>query len=92
MHDKCVHATYNGRVQGIGFRFSVERVATSLGLNGWVKNLMNGSVELVCEGKEADLKIFIAKIDSIFRTYIRNAEIEWSDATGEFDGFDIRGD
>lgn len=90
--NRRVHATYEGWVQGVGFRFSAERAAASLGLSGWVKNLGDGRVELVCEGKEADLKGFIAKIDSIFKTYIRNAEIEWSNATGEFDGFDIRGD
>lgn len=87
-----VHATYEGWVQGVGFRFSAERAAVSLGLGGWVRNLPDGRVELVCEGQEADLKRFLEKIDSIFRTYIRNAEIEWSGATGEFDGFDIRGE
>jgi acylphosphatase len=90
--NRRVHATYEGWVQGVGFRFSAERAAASSGLSGWVKNLGDGRVELVCEGREADLKGFIAKIGSIFKTYIRDAEIEWSDATGEFDGFDIRGD
>ncbi len=90
--NRRVHATYEGWVQGVGFRFSAERAAASLGLIGWVKNLEDGRVELVCEGKEADLKAFIAKIDSIFKIYIRKSEIEWSNATGEFGGFDIRGD
>lgn len=90
--NKRVHATYNGWVQGVGFRFSAERAAASLGLSGWVKNLRDGRVEVVCEGRDADLKGFLAKIDSTFRTYIRSADIEWGEATGEFDGFDIRGD
>jgi acylphosphatase len=88
--NRRVHATYEGWVQGVGFRFTAERAAASLGLSGWVKNLEDGRVELVCEGKDADLKGFITKINSTFKTYIRNAEIEWGNATGEFDGFDIR--
>ena len=90
--DKSVHAIYAGSVQGVGFRFSAERAATSLGLKGWVKNLGDGRVEIVCEGKEEVLKEFINKIDSVFKTYIGSADIEWGSATGALDGFDIRFD
>ena len=90
--NRRVHATYEGRVQGVGFRFSAERAAAAFGLSGWVKNLRDGRVELVCEGNEADLKGFFEKMHSIFKTYIRNSGLEWGEATGEFDGFDIRSD
>jgi acylphosphatase len=88
--NKRLHAYYSGSVQGVGFRYSAERTATSLELSGWVKNLRDGRVELVCEGKDAPLKEFLRKIDTMFGSYIRDREIEWSDATGEFDLFDIR--
>lgn len=45
-----------GRVQGVFFRASTKRMAQSLGLKGWVKNLPDGSVEAIFEGKNEDLE------------------------------------
>ena len=84
------HAYYSGSVQGVGFRLTAERAAFSLGLTGWVKNLDDGRVEVVCEGGEKDIKEFLTKIYSVFKMYINDTDIEWQPATGEFDGFDIR--
>ncbi|OGW77945.1 MAG: hypothetical protein A3K16_01400 [Omnitrophica bacterium RIFCSPLOWO2_01_FULL_45_24] len=88
--DKRLHAYYSGSVQGVGFRFTAERAASSLGLTGWVKNLRDERVEILCEGKEAALKEFLEKLNNIFKEYIRDYDIEWSEATGEFGEFDIR--
>ncbi len=88
--EKRLHVYYSGSVHGVGFRFTAERTAASLGLVGWVKNLRDGRVEVLCEGKEAALKEFLNKIDGVFGEYIRDADVEWSGASGEFAGFDIR--
>ena len=88
--NKRIHIYYTGSVQGIGFRYTAERVALSLGLTGWAKNLPDGRVEVLCEGKEADIEIFLRKIDDTFKGYVRDIDVEWSKATGEFSGFDIR--
>jgi acylphosphatase len=88
--NKRLHAYYSGSVQGIGFRYTAERTASSLNLTGWVKNLRDGRVEVVCEGKESALKEFSQKIENIFNGYIRAKDIEWGNATGKFDYFDIR--
>ena len=85
-----VRAKIAGRVQGVGFRYSAQRTATSLDITGWVKNLDDGRVEVVCEGKDADLKAFQQKIEAILGQYIRDRDVEWSSATNEFDYFDIR--
>jgi acylphosphatase len=90
--EKRVHAIYSGSVQGVGFRFACERAASSSGLNGWVRNMDDGRVEIVCEGREADIKEFLEKIYSIFNTSIRDIDVRWADATGEFGSFDIRFD
>ncbi len=87
---KRLHVYYSGTVQGVGFRYTAERVAGSLGLKGWAKNLPDGRVEVLCEGPKAALDQFAEKIYSVFKEYIRDADIDWSDATGEFDDFDIR--
>ena len=47
-------ATVRGRVQGVGFRWFVQRQAAALGLHGWVRNRPDGAVEVVAEGP-ADL-------------------------------------
>jgi acylphosphatase len=44
-----------GRVQGVGFRYFVQRVAVDLGLTGYVKNLEDGRVEVYAAGSEAKL-------------------------------------
>jgi len=88
--NKRLHAYYSGDVQGVGFRYSAQRVAASLSLTGWVKNVKDGRVEIVCEGNDAPLKEFLQKIEAMFSSYIRDRDIEYSDATGEFGYFDIR--
>jgi acylphosphatase len=85
-----VRAFFAGYVQGVGFRFTVRRIADSLGLVGWVKNLYDGRVELVAEGDEEVLKEMLHQINSAFEGYIGNSEIVWAEGTGEFSSFSIR--
>ena len=49
---KQVHCVVRGRVQGVFFRASAQREATRLGVTGWVRNLSDGSVEIVAEGED----------------------------------------
>lgn len=88
---KRIHIFYSGRVQGVGFRFTVEDVATQLKLTGWVKNLRDGRVEAVVEGDEEGLKNFLEVIKTgPMCNYINKEEFSWSDAIGEFSNFSIR--
>ena len=56
------HAYVSGIVQGVGFRWFVERAARSRGLGGWVRNLPDGSVELEVEGPTAEVESFLAQV------------------------------
>src|SRR5207244_12904415 len=51
-----LHAIVRGDVQGVGFRYFVQRKAQQLGLRGWVRNNDDGTVELVAEGGRGELE------------------------------------
>lgn len=50
-----LHAFVSGRVQGVFFRANTKKTAVNLGLTGWVKNLKDGRVEVLAEGKKQNL-------------------------------------
>jgi len=52
---RSVHVRIEGRVQGVGFRYWTERVATGLGLAGWVHNRRDGAVEALFAGPADDV-------------------------------------
>ena len=87
---KQIHVYYTGRVQGVGFRFTAENIASNLGICGWVKNLSDGGVEVVAEADEKVLADFLARIKEYFSRYIQAADVEWLKAGGEFKDFQIR--
>lgn len=87
---KRIHVFYSGRVQGVGFRFTTEDLALELGITGWVRNLRDGRVELVAEADEDILKKLLERLNSHFSGYIRDVNIEWQQATGEFEDFKIK--
>ena len=53
--NRCRHFLVSGQVQGVFFRAATEAAARRLGVTGWVRNLADGSVELVACGAEAKL-------------------------------------
>jgi len=89
---KRARVYYSGRVQGVGFRFTVERIALETGgITGWVKNLPDGRVEVVAEGEEEKLTSFLRSISrGLMKRYIRREDIIWENASGEFEDFVIR--
>ena len=88
--NKRLHLYYSGSVHGVGFRFTAERTALSLGLTGWVKNLNDGRVEIICEGTAKAIDEFRSKIQAVFGEYIIKTEAIVEEPSGEFTGFDIR--
>jgi acylphosphatase len=50
-----VHLLVKGRVQGVGFRWFVQREAAEIGLRGWVRNTTDGHVEIVAAGEPGHL-------------------------------------
>lgn len=54
----CIHCFIEGRVQGVFYRSSAQQQANRLKLNGWIKNCLNGQVELIACGEESALREF----------------------------------
>jgi acylphosphatase len=87
---KRIHVVFNGRVQGVGFRFTAESIADSLGVGGWVKNIPGGGVEVLAEGPEEILKDFIFQLETRFAGYIKDKDVLWERDTGEFKEFGVK--
>jgi len=81
---------FTGRVQGVGFRYTARSVARHYKVSGYVRNMPDGSVELVAEGAPAELDAFLQEIRDQFSGYIRHEQQDTGKATGEFPGFEIR--
>ena len=90
MERQRLHVFYSGRVQGIGFRYTVKSVARGFEVAGTVRNLPDGRVELVVEGQGSELEAFRKAIqDSELGHFIRQEETSRSEARNEFRGFEI---
>ena len=69
------HITFIGRVQGVGFRFTARRAANRRQLTGYVRNMPNGSVEMLAQGRPEDVNDCIQDIKEYFLGYIRDTSI-----------------
>lgn len=84
------HVYYSGRVQGVGFRYTVRKIAAQHAVSGFVQNLPDGRVELVAEGAADELDKLMSEIAARMGDHIRNASVDKRPGTTEFDGFEIR--
>jgi len=87
---RTVHVRIEGRVQGVGYRAWTYRVATALGLTGWVCNRRDGSVEAVFQGPHDKVDQMIGRCAqgppgaSVIGVEVLGAGV------GAFAGFDVR--
>ncbi len=85
-----VQMFYSGRVQGVGFRYSVKSLVAGYEVVGTVRNLSDGRVELVAEGERDELEALLTAItESGLRRFIRGTEIGWGEPLGKLSGFEI---
>ncbi len=80
---------FSGRVQGVGFRFTVEAVASRFAVTGFVRNLRDGRVELVAEGAASELDGLQQAVEEAMRGNIREVNATDAPTTGEFTSFRI---
>ncbi|MGQ9632475.1 MAG: acylphosphatase [bacterium] len=81
----------SGSVQGVGYRAFALRVAHSLGIKGYVKNLYDGRVEVVAEGEENSVNLLIHRLrQGPSYSRVSDVEVRWGEYTGEYSGFHVR--
>jgi acylphosphatase len=81
---------YAGRVQGVGFRYTVRSLAAGFDVTGFVRNLPDGRVQVVVEGTAGEIEAFRDAIAAEMGTYIRDAQELIRPAAGCFQLFEIR--
>ena len=84
------HVYIHGRVQGVFFRATTRDKAIALGVKGWVKNCLDGSVEAVFEGE----KDIVEKIVNWCKkgpegAFVNHIDVRLEKCSGEFDEFSI---
>ncbi len=85
------HIYVSGLVQGVFFRASMQDVARSIGVTGWVRNLPDGRVEAVIEGEEDKvLKVIEWARRGPPLARVEDVKVEWEEYKGEFRDFYIR--
>jgi len=81
---------YSGRVQGVGFRYTVKSAARGFEVTGTVRNLEDGRVELIAEGEKAELEAFRKGIrENGLEHFIEKEDVGWGEGKNEFRGFEI---
>ncbi len=84
---RTVH--FSGRVQGVGFRYTTESIASRFDVTGFVRNLPDGRVETVAEGARRELDRFQQAIENGMRGHIQQVAVTEAPATGGFEAFRI---
>lgn len=84
------HIFFFGRVQGVGFRYTCKTLAQRYPVLGWVKNLGNGSVEMVVEGRRKVISSYVDDVCLSTHGRVDDKQISESSASEEFCVFEIR--
>lgn len=84
----CRRVEYSGRVQGVGFRYSTQRLAQGYAVHGFVKNLADGRVEVLVEGELTEVERFLAAVQVEMDGYIEATNVQ-DEALRGLNGFRI---
>ena len=86
----CKRVRFSGRVQGVGFRYTTQRLAQGFAVAGYVRNLPDGEVELVAEGTAEEVEGFVNAVSQRMSAYVEEQSDQEEKPQG-YKGFVIRG-
>jgi len=90
LQKSAVKIIVSGIVQGVGFRYFIARLASELGLNGYVKNLWNGDVEIYAEGRIEFIEEIVKKAkEGPSHSRVSDCKLEWLDFANKYNKFEI---
>jgi len=89
MVDIRKEVVFTGRVQGVGFRFTTRSLSRGFNVSGFVRNLPDGSVELVAEGAAEEVENFLDALKERMADYIRDVREREGPPTGGYHGFEV---
>lgn len=81
---------FEGRVQGVGFRYRTTSIAKRYTMTGWVKNLPDGRVQLEVESQRTVFDTFLKELVDSMGNNISDYRVNESEATSDFDRFETR--
>ncbi|NIO08014.1 MAG: acylphosphatase [Deltaproteobacteria bacterium] len=85
------HLTIEGLVQGVFFRAATLETATRLGVKGWVRNCLDGTVEVIAEGEKQTIDELVEWChQGPPRAQVQRVQVLWEDHLGEFESFGVR--
>ena len=86
-----LQAIVHGRVQGVSFRYYTQRRAGELGLVGYVRNLWDGTVEVVAKGSRPNVDQLLDYVRAGPRAaFVTQVDVQWPRPTGQFSRFEVR--
>ena len=86
-----IHAFVSGYVQGVNFRYYTAHQAKAIGLHGFVKNLMDGKVEVVAQGSREQLERMVEWLNhGPASASVGDVQVEWSETKKKLKGFSIQ--
>ncbi len=91
MGNRRAHIEVFGKVQGVCYRYYTVEKATALNITGFIRNRMDGSVEIVAEGEEANIRDLIQWANQGSpASNVSDVRVDWEEYKGEFKNFTVK--
>ena len=81
------HISFSGQVQGVGFRFTAQRIAMRYDICGHIRNTFDGKVEVLAQGDSEDINDFVQDLRDAFT--VRDVSVGDVPVDSQYDGFNI---
>ena len=81
---------FEGRVQGVGFRYKTSRIATGYEVSGFVENLDDGRVYLLAVGNQDEVRGFVDEVNKVMDIFIKSSDEKTDFTTESYIGFNIK--